>query len=160
MAPSSGKGNSAHTLPHSHTPTLPHALHPSPVPARIAQWLTRSVVFRCSAGIPAGGVSAFIDRLKTQEERDRYDRVLGTGMGGVPNIAIDPCYHQRCDTVANINTFAFEQIGKANGAVLEQLARMTPQALKTLMFPQLAEGEHSPRYEPREWPIGEEQQYE
>ena len=112
-----------------------------------------------SAGIPAGGVSAFIDRVKTVEERDRYNRMLGWGMGGVPNVAIDPCYHQRCDTVDNLNHFAFEQIGKANAVVLEQLARMRPAELKRLMFPQLQEGEEKPLYEPKEWPV-EDGQYE
>ena len=44
------------------------------------------------AGVPAGGVSAFINRMKTEEERDRYDRMLGPGKGGIPNIAIDPVH--------------------------------------------------------------------
>ena len=112
-----------------------------------------------TAGIPAGGVSAFIDRLKTVEERDRYNRMLGVGMGGIPNIAIDPCYHQRCDTIDNINTFAFEQIGKANGHVLQQLASMQPSDLKRLMFPQLAEDEPKPLFEPKDWPV-EDGRYE
>ena len=45
------------------------------------------------AGLPAGGVSAFIDRLKTLEERDRYNRMLGSNLGGISGIAIDPCHH-------------------------------------------------------------------
>ena len=96
------------------------------------------------AGLPAGGVSAFIDRLKTQEERDRYNRMLGPGMGGIAGIDIDPCYHQRCDTIDNINMFAFETIGKANGAVLEYLARLTPDELHTKLWPKLAVGEERP----------------
>ena len=56
-----------------------------------------------TAGIPAGGVSAFIDRLKTMEERDRYNAMLGPGMGGIPNIAIGPftlSTHQHCHSFA------------------------------------------------------------
>ena len=96
------------------------------------------------AGLPAGGVSAFIDRLKTQEERDRYNVMLGPGMGGISGIAIDPCYHQRCDTINNIHPFAFEQIGKANGAVLEYLARLQPDELHAKLWPQLRAGEKRP----------------
>ena len=96
------------------------------------------------AGLPAGGVSAFIDRLKTQEERDRYNTMLGPGMGGISGVAIDPCYHQKCDTINNINTFAFEQIGKANGEVLQFLARLEPSLLHAWLWPKLKAGEERP----------------
>jgi len=89
-------------------------------------------------------VSAFIDRLKTVEERDRYNRMLGAPLGGIPGIAIDPCYHQRCDSIYNLHPFAFEHIGKATGHVLEQLARLQPDELKGKLFPQLRPGEERP----------------
>ena len=70
--------------------------------------------------------------------------MLGPGMGGISGIAIDPCYHQRCDTINNIHPFVFEHIGKANGAVLEYLARLQPSDLRARLFPQLKEGEERP----------------
>ena len=101
-------------------------------------------------GIPAGGVSAFIDREKTEEERNRYDSMLGQGRGGIANVAIDPCYHRQCDSIQNIQPWVIETITKANAVVLEDLARMQPSELRALMFPQLAPSEERPVPEPME----------
>lgn len=46
-------------------------------------------------GIPAGGLATGAGSLKTPAERTKY--------GGLANAAYDPCYHQSCDTVENIN---------------------------------------------------------
>lgn len=47
------------------------------------------------AGIPAGGLATGAGSLKSPAERTKY--------GGLANAALDPCYHQACDTVENIN---------------------------------------------------------
>lgn len=59
------------------------------------------------------------------EERNRYARLLGPGHGGIPGVAYDPCYHQRCDQVGGVNPQAILNLTHAGGYVLEQLARMT-----------------------------------
>ena len=48
-----------------------------------------------AAGIPAGGIFAGAEVKKTPEQVLLY--------GGTAGQAFDPCYHQRCDTLANIN---------------------------------------------------------
>jgi Zn-dependent M28 family amino/carboxypeptidase len=46
-------------------------------------------------GIPAGGIFAGAEVIKTEEQVALY--------GGTAGIPFDPCYHQLCDTLANIN---------------------------------------------------------
>jgi Zn-dependent M28 family amino/carboxypeptidase len=57
-------------------------------------------------GAPAGGLFTGAEVIKTAEQAATY--------GGVAGIAYDPCYHQACDTIANINDTAFKQM--ADGA--------------------------------------------
>ncbi|MBX6386542.1 MAG: M28 family peptidase, partial [Microbispora sp.] len=47
------------------------------------------------AGIPAGGTFTGAEGIKTPEEQAKF--------GGTAGRAYDPCYHQACDTLANIN---------------------------------------------------------
>jgi Zn-dependent M28 family amino/carboxypeptidase len=47
------------------------------------------------AGIPAGGIFAGAEEIKTPEQVALY--------GGTAGIAFDPCYHQACDTLSNIS---------------------------------------------------------
>jgi len=47
------------------------------------------------AGIPAGGIFAGAEEIKTPEQVQLY--------GGTAGVAFDPCYHQLCDTLANIS---------------------------------------------------------
>jgi Predicted aminopeptidases len=47
------------------------------------------------AGIPAGGIFTGAEGIKTPEEAAIF--------GGTAGLAYDPCYHQACDTTANIN---------------------------------------------------------
>jgi Zn-dependent M28 family amino/carboxypeptidase len=54
-------------------------------------------------GIPAGGVFAGAEGIKTPEEAATY--------GGTAGLAYDPCYHQACDTVDNLNATALDQLG-------------------------------------------------
>ena len=48
-----------------------------------------------AAGIPAGGIFAGAEVLKTPDQVALY--------GGTAGVAFDPCYHQLCDTLDNIN---------------------------------------------------------
>ncbi|GAA0481511.1 M28 family peptidase [Streptomyces sp. NPDC046215] len=58
-----------------------------------------------AAGIPAGGVNAGSDKLKSPEWAQLF--------GGKAGEMLDPCYHQACDTLANVNRTIFEQNGRA-----------------------------------------------
>ena len=74
-------------------------------------------------GIVAGGLFSGADGIKTQSERDYYDEMLGQGMGGIAGAIRDPCYHQACDSIQNINAFALEKMVQAAAYALEYLAR-------------------------------------
>ncbi|CAF3823848.1 unnamed protein product, partial [Adineta steineri] len=74
-------------------------------------------------GIVAGGLFSGGDDVKTQETRDYYDQMLGQGMGGIAGAFQDPCYHKACDSIQNINEFAFEKMVQAAAYALESLAR-------------------------------------
>ncbi|MFC4062663.1 M28 family metallopeptidase [Planomonospora corallina] len=47
------------------------------------------------AGIPAGGLFTGAEGIKTEAEAAKF--------GGEAGVAYDKCYHQACDTIANIN---------------------------------------------------------
>ncbi|OJJ50775.1 hypothetical protein ASPZODRAFT_137914 [Penicilliopsis zonata CBS 506.65] len=51
-------------------------------------------------GIPGGGIATGAEGVKTEEEKEMF--------GGVAGDWFDPCYHQICDTVANVNLTAWE----------------------------------------------------
>ncbi|KOS22149.1 Aminopeptidase Y [Escovopsis weberi] len=51
-------------------------------------------------GIPASGIATGAEGIKTEEEAKVF--------GGVAGAWYDPCYHQLCDDVGNVNTTAFE----------------------------------------------------
>lgn len=56
-------------------------------------------------GIPFGGLFTGAEVLKSEEQAARY--------GGEPGVAFDPCYHQGCDDILNINGEALEINGDA-----------------------------------------------
>jgi Zn-dependent M28 family amino/carboxypeptidase len=58
-----------------------------------------------NAGIPAGGLFTGAEGIKTVEQAAVY--------GGTAGIAYDPCYHQACDTFANVSTEAIDQMSDA-----------------------------------------------
>jgi Zn-dependent M28 family amino/carboxypeptidase len=58
-----------------------------------------------TAGIPAGGLFTGAEGIKTAEQAAIY--------GGMAGVAYDPCYHQACDTIANVNTTAIDQMSDA-----------------------------------------------
>jgi len=53
-----------------------------------------------AVGIPAGGLFTGAEGLKTAEEQSIW--------GGTAGAQYDTCYHQACDTFANVNTFALD----------------------------------------------------
>jgi Zn-dependent M28 family amino/carboxypeptidase len=53
------------------------------------------------AGIPAGGIFAGAEGIKPPEQAAIY--------GGTAGAPYDPCYHQACDTLANLNMQAMDQ---------------------------------------------------
>ena len=54
-----------------------------------------------TAGVPAGGIFAGAEELKTAEQVALFGGILGE--------ALDPCYHQACDTLTNISEVALTQ---------------------------------------------------
>ncbi|CAF1081667.1 unnamed protein product [Didymodactylos carnosus] len=78
-----------------------------------------------AVGIATGGLFSGADEIKFEAERDYYHEILGEEQsGGIANIAHDPCYHEQCDTVQNINTFAYTKMVKAAAYVLEYLGQL------------------------------------
>ena len=57
------------------------------------------------AGIPAGGLFSGAEEIKTADDVDLF--------GGTAGVAYDECYHQACDTVANLNEDALFELGDA-----------------------------------------------
>lgn len=55
-------------------------------------------------GIPAGGLFSGAEEIKTKREAKIYG-----GRAGAP---YDKCYHERCDTIRNINETALLQLGR------------------------------------------------
>ena len=51
-------------------------------------------------GIPAGGIATGAEGVKTEDEAGVF--------GGTAGIEYDPCYHQLCDDVGNVNMTAWE----------------------------------------------------
>ncbi|MEV7096287.1 M28 family peptidase [Amycolatopsis sp. NPDC051045] len=70
-----------------------------------------------NAGIAAGGVNAGSDALKTAEQVALF--------GGTEGQMLDPCYHQACDTLANVNRTIFDQNGRAMAWAIGRFAVST-----------------------------------
>jgi Zn-dependent M28 family amino/carboxypeptidase len=58
-----------------------------------------------NAGIPAGGLFTGAEGIKTPAQAAIY--------GGTAGAPYDPCYHQSCDTLANLSTKALDQMSDA-----------------------------------------------
>lgn len=58
-----------------------------------------------AAGIAVGGVNAGSDTIKTPEWAKLF--------GGTAGEMLDHCYHQACDTLANVNKTIFDQCGRS-----------------------------------------------
>lgn len=74
-----------------------------------------------AVGIPAGGLFTGAEEIKTAEQQARY--------GGTAGVALDPCYHQSCDTFANNSDTALDQMSDATADAVLQFA-MTTSAVK------------------------------
>ena len=74
-----------------------------------------------AAGIVASGLDSGADGTKSKGERDYYDQLLGQGKGGIAGAINDPCYHQACDSLANINPLVLEKLTQGAAYVLEFL---------------------------------------
>ena len=70
-----------------------------------------------AVGIPAGGLFTGAEGIKTPAQFGLY--------GGTAGIAYDPCYHQACDTIANVNDTALDQMSDAAAAATIALAQST-----------------------------------
>ena len=70
-----------------------------------------------SVGIPAGGLFTGAEEIKTPEQAQIY--------GGTAGIAYDPCYHQACDTIANVNETALNQMTDAAAHAILTFAMTT-----------------------------------
>jgi Zn-dependent M28 family amino/carboxypeptidase len=68
-----------------------------------------------AAGIPAGGLFSGAEGEKTAEQAAVY--------GGTAGAPYDPCYHQACDTINNLNTTALNQMGDGVAHATWTLAR-------------------------------------
>jgi hypothetical protein len=86
------------------------------------------------AGIACGGQYAGSSEVKTRAMRDRYERMLGPGQGGIANVAMDPCYHRNCDDYENINQPLFLNMAKAAAFTLQSLA-LQPNIRTFLQYP-------------------------
>ncbi|CAF1094268.1 unnamed protein product [Adineta ricciae] len=84
-------------------------------------------------GIVAGGLFSGADETKSHEQRKRYEEALGPNMGGVSGAIQDPCYHKACDSIDNINVFAYEKIVQAAAYAVEYLAKQSD--LATWLYP-------------------------
>jgi Zn-dependent M28 family amino/carboxypeptidase len=58
-----------------------------------------------AVGIPAGGIFAGAEGIKTPEQAAIF--------GGTPGVAYDPCYHMACDRLSNLNLTALDQFSDA-----------------------------------------------
>jgi len=67
-------------------------------------------------GIPAGGLFTGAEVVKTPAMRTKYK--------GIANAAFDPCYHQACDSLDNINLQVLTEMSKAVAHALDFLAPM------------------------------------
>jgi aminopeptidase Y len=70
-----------------------------------------------AAGIPSGGLFTGAEGIKTAAEAAIW--------GGTAGIAYDPCYHQACDTFANVNLFALDVNSDAIAYAVLQYAMNT-----------------------------------
>ncbi len=66
-------------------------------------------------GIPAGGLFSGAEQLKTAEQQAKF--------GGTAGLALDPCYHQSCDDITNLNRQALDELGDGAAHAIYTLAQ-------------------------------------
>ncbi|TDD93312.1 M20/M25/M40 family metallo-hydrolase [Actinomadura rubrisoli] len=70
-----------------------------------------------TAGIPAGGIFAGAEGVKTAAQAARY--------GGTAGKPYDPCYHQACDRYDNVSLTGFDEMIDGTAAATEAFAYST-----------------------------------
>jgi len=78
-----------------------------------------------AAGIPAGGLFTGAEEVKSIELRRTF--------GGLAGASYDPCYHQACDTIDNINQDVVTDMSRGAAHVLQSLS--TAEDLKAFLNP-------------------------
>jgi Zn-dependent M28 family amino/carboxypeptidase len=68
-------------------------------------------------GIPAGGLFTGAEVVKTEDQANNW--------GGTAGIAFDPCYHQACDNLGNVDRVALDRNSDAEAFVLGSYAIST-----------------------------------
>jgi aminopeptidase S len=86
-----------------------------------------------ASGIACGGLFSGADGVKTVEQRNRYNAMLGSGLGGTSGIRQDICYHRACDGTSNINQFAIDKMVQASAYAIESLGQEPD--LPSLLYP-------------------------
>jgi Zn-dependent M28 family amino/carboxypeptidase len=66
-------------------------------------------------GIPAGGLFSGAEGVKTEAQAAKF--------GGTAGVAFDACYHQACDTLANLNQQALDEFSDAAADATVALAQ-------------------------------------
>ena len=66
------------------------------------------------AGIAAGGIETGAELIKDEDGRKKF--------GGMANTPYDPCYHQACDTIENVNTEVLLQTAQGAAYALQKFA--------------------------------------
>jgi Zn-dependent M28 family amino/carboxypeptidase len=66
------------------------------------------------SGIPAGGLFSGAEGIKSAAQAAKW--------GGTAGQPFDPCYHEACDTLANVDYAGFEQLADGGAHVLATLA--------------------------------------
>lgn len=79
--------------------------------------------------VPAGGLATGAEGIKSEDQARRF--------GGQAGVAFDVCYHQACDTIANVNTTALHQMGQSAANAVYRLA--TQQKLREFLSTPLPE---------------------
>ncbi|CAF4029032.1 unnamed protein product, partial [Rotaria sordida] len=87
-----------------------------------------------AAGIVISGLNAGVNDVKTKEQRDYYDRMLGQGKGGIAAMTYNPCYYNFCDSLANINLLVHYKLTQVAAYLLEYLGRHDD--LRPYLYPQ------------------------
>jgi Zn-dependent M28 family amino/carboxypeptidase len=90
--------------------------------------------------IPAGGLFTGAEVPKTPAQVLLY--------GGTAGLAYDPCYHQACDTIANINDTALDQMSDAAAHATITLAQST-----AAVNGKRGKGNFKPQPDPEETPV-------
>ncbi len=70
-----------------------------------------------AAGIPAGGLFTGAEDIMTAEQAAKWD--------GIAGMAFDPCYHQACDTFANVDLVALDEMTDAMADAILTFAMTT-----------------------------------